>query len=357
MMYKRSQQIGTLAQVLKFSCKTTAKFPNVVRGVIGQAGVFDIRPDLLVRIEFRCIGRKFFRDNFRMLSQIRPHHPGTIMYSTAVPDNGKGAGKMALKLTQKSDHILSVNILIVCQQGEVQSPAFTNGTDGDGTNGRDTVPSIPAVVNGCLPSRSQGSSNGRSEHETRFIGENQVSASTSSVFLSAEILCLATEQFLSRRVRGRGVRVFDWSNPNVASECCGRVRGEVLCRNAGESPRLHEEPSIGCCPSHALGRLLTEVSPIAVVARRPVAAFGREAAWRTSPSDPRAPCPTSDTATDEMPPESGRLQSATRPLASVAPHADDGVPTLLRFLLVSYIWYRLISSRHLRKTGVNNNTC
>jgi len=247
-----------------------------------------------------------------------------------------------------------VNILIVCQQAKVQSAAFANRTDSDGTDGRDAISSIPAMVNGRLAARSQGSANSGREHEARFIGEDQVSPSASGVFLYGEILRVANEQFLSRRVRQRGVRASGWSNPTVASECCGGVRDEVLFRNTGEPSRLHEQQSKGCWPSHTLGRLLTEVFPIATVARRSAGVFGREVAWRPSPLDLPAPCRASDTGTDVIHLRYGRLESAIRPPASVAPPADGGVPVLLHFLLVSYMWYRLISSCHLRKTGFNS---
>jgi len=354
-LYKRTQQIRSFPQVMEFSRKTLTEFSSTLWSIIGQAGVFDVRPDLFIGVEFRRISGKFSRNNFRMFGQIRLNHLGAIMHLAAIPDNGDRAGKMTLKLTQKADHILSMNIFIVRQQAKVQSPTFANGTNSDGTDGRDAISSIPAIVNGCLATRGQGSANGRSEHETRFIRENQMRCPTSSVFLYAEIPLAATAQSLSRCVPEHVFRVSDWSNPIVASGCCVRVPDEVLSRNASESPRLLAWPSISCWASRAFERPVAEVFPTAEVAHRSVVSFDREVAWRTNLLALRVPYPASDTRTDAIHRVSGRLASATRPLVLVSPLADGGVPVLLRFLLVSYIQYRNIYLRHIRKTGINRN--
>jgi len=351
--YKRTQQIRAFPQVMEFSRKTLTQFSSIPWSIIGQASVFDIRPYLFIRVEFRRISGKFFRNNFRMFGQIRLNHLGAIMHPAAVPDNRDRAGKMTLKLTQKAHHILSMNIFIVRQQGKVQSPTFANGTNSDGTDGRDAISSIPAIVNGCLAPRGQGSANGGSEHETRFIRENQMRPSASSVFLYAEIPVAATGQSLSRCVPEHVVRVSDWSNLIVASGCCVRVPDEVLSRNAGESPRLLAWPSISCWASRVPERLATEVFPTAEVAHRSVVSSDQEVAWRINFLALRVPYPASDTRTDGICRVSGRSASATRPLALVSPLADGGVPVLLRFLSVSYIRYRNICLRHLRKTGIN----
>lgn len=127
MMYERSQQIGTLTQVAEFSRETAAKFPDVVGGVIGEAGVFEVRPDLFIRVEFRSISRKFLGDNFGMFGQIRLHQLGTIMHSAAIPDNRDRSGKMALKLTQEADHILGMHIFVIIEQSKVQPPCLRIG--------------------------------------------------------------------------------------------------------------------------------------------------------------------------------------------------------------------------------------
>lgn len=352
MLYKRAQQIRPFPQVMEFSRKMLTQFLSIPWSIIGQAGVFDIRPDLFIRVEFRRISGKFFRNNFRMFGQICLNHLGAIMHPPAVPDNRDRAVKMTLKLTQKAHHILSMNIFIVHQQRKVQSPAFANGTDSDGTDGRYAISSIPAIVNGCLAPRGQGSANGRSEHETRFIRENQMRPSASGVFLYAEILRVATAQSLSRCVLEHVARVSDWSNLNVASGCCVRVPDEVLSRNVGESPRLLAWPSISCWASRALEHPVAEVFLTAEVAHRSVVYSDQQVAWRTNLLALRMPYPASDTRTDAIHRVSGRSASVSRPLALVSPLADGGVPVLLRFLSVSYIRYRNICLRHLRKTGI-----
>jgi len=95
---------------------------------------------------------------------------------------------MTLKLTQKAHHVLSMNIFVVRQQGKVQSPTFANGTNSDGTDGRDAISSTPAIVNGCLAPRGQGSANGRGEYETRFIRENQMRPPSSGFFYTRKLL-------------------------------------------------------------------------------------------------------------------------------------------------------------------------
>jgi len=107
----------------------------------------------------------------------------------------------------------------------------------------------------------------------------------------------------------------------------------------------------------ALEHLATEVFPTAEVAHRSAVSFDRKVAWRTNLLALCVPYPASDTRTDAIHRVSGRLASATRPLALVSPLADGGVPVLPRFLSVSYIWYWNIYLRHLRKTGINKARC
>ena len=353
MLYKRTQHVRAFPQVAQFSPKTLTQFLSIPWGKIRQAAIFDVRPDLFIGVEFRRVSRKPFGNNLQMFGQIRPNHLRAIMNLAAIPDNRNRAGKMTLKLTQKAHHIFGMNVFVVRQKDKVQSPTSANGADGDGTDGRDAISSIPAIVNGCLTTRGQGSANGRAEHETRFIWENQVRSPTSSVFLYAETPLAATAGSLSRCVPGHVFGVSDWSNPTVASEYCVRVPDEVLSRNAGGSPGLLAWPSISCWASHALEHLATEVFPTAEFAHRPAVSFDLEAAWQTSLAALRVPYPANDKGTDALHRVFGRSKSATRPPALVAPLADVGVPALLRFLLVSYIRYRNICLRHLRKTGVN----
>ena len=354
MLYKRTQHVRSSPQTAEFSPKTLTQFLSIPWGIIRQAGIFDVRPDLFIGVEFRRISRKPFGNNLRMFGQIRPNHLRAIMNPAVIPDNRNRAGKMTLKLTQKAHHIFGMNAFVVRQKDKVQSLTFANGAEGDGTDGRDSVASIPAIVNGCLTTRGQGSTNGRAEHETRFIWKNQVRSPTSSVFLYAETPVAATAGFLCRCVPGHVFGVSDWSNPTVSSGYCGRVPDEVLSRNAGGSPGLLARPSISCWASRVLEHLATEVFPTAEVAHRPAVSFDREAAWQTSLAALRVPYPANDKGTDALHRVFGRLVSATRPLVLVAPLADDGVPDLLRFLLVSYIRYRNICLRHLRKTGINS---
>jgi len=352
-LYEGTQQIRSFPQVMEFSRETLTQFSGIAWSIIGQAGVFNIRPDLFIRVEFRGISGKFFRNHVRMFGQIRLNHLGAIVHLAAIPDNRDRTRQMMLKLTQEAHHILSMDIRIVRQQGKVQSSTFANGTDRDGTDGRDTISSIPAIVNGRLAARGQGPANGGREHETRFIRENQMRPSASSVFLYAAIPLAATAQCLSRCVPEHAVRVSGWSNLIVSSGCGVRVPDEVLSRNAGESPRLLAWPSIGRWASRALEPPVAEVFLTAEVVHRSVVCFDPEVAWRTGLLALRVPYPASDTRTDAIHRVFGRLASATRPLALASPLADGGVPVLRRFLWVSYIWYRNICLRHLRKTGSN----
>jgi hypothetical protein len=83
---ERSEQIRSLAKTVEFTQEARSEFSRVCGCVIGEASVFRVSPDLLVRIEIWGVGRQLVRDDLGMLSQVGLHELGAIVDVAAVPD-------------------------------------------------------------------------------------------------------------------------------------------------------------------------------------------------------------------------------------------------------------------------------
>lgn len=205
---------------------------DVVRSEISQASMLGLSPYLLVRIELRCVTWKFLRDNFRMFGEMPPYHLGSVVHITAVPDDGKRSGKIALETAQEIDHVRTTDVLVLGEEPEIQASSLSFGTDCDCADRRDPVMPIPATVDGRLPTRRKGAPDRRREPKPRFIKENEARASTCSVFLCAGILRASSVRSRPRLAPWPCARVSGKSSPNAPSRSCAHARGGTSHRNA-----------------------------------------------------------------------------------------------------------------------------
>src|SRR3977135_3032991 len=58
----------------------------VVGGQVSEPTILAPTPDLLIRVDFRSIGRQVLGHNLRMLRQVCLHHLGLPMDATAIPE-------------------------------------------------------------------------------------------------------------------------------------------------------------------------------------------------------------------------------------------------------------------------------
>ena len=155
---------------------------SVARGEVRESCVLRVAPDSFVRIEVRCVCRQLLGNGAWMPAKILPNDYRPVMNIDPVPDDRHRPAELPVEQPQELDNVLGVNVLVVRQEVEVQPEASPLRTYRDGADRRDSVSPIPAIVDRCLPSGRESSSNCRSEHKPRFVEEDERCAPPSGVF-------------------------------------------------------------------------------------------------------------------------------------------------------------------------------
>lgn len=86
------QHFLALSQAADLLMEAQAERGGVGRGEIGHASILGVVPDLLVGVEFRGVGRKLFRDDFRMFRKVCPHFARTVVNVAAIQIMVSGPG-------------------------------------------------------------------------------------------------------------------------------------------------------------------------------------------------------------------------------------------------------------------------
>src|SRR5579872_3575468 len=96
------------------------------------------------------------------------------MNSRTIPYYSKRT-QLLLELTQEVHGVLRLGIGVVGQQREVEIQTSPLRTDGDATDRRESVATIPTRQQRRFSLRSPGAPYGRRQHEAAFIEENKMS--------------------------------------------------------------------------------------------------------------------------------------------------------------------------------------
>ena len=130
------------------------KFANIFGNIIGQIRILAAVPNLLDRIEIRCIRRQPFHINtaessLQSFGTAAMNHP-------AIHNQDNPLWKMYKQLCHKCLKIISDNIVVT--NSKIQSQTLESRRNRNGRNSRQSVTTVPAVMNGSLslPSPSSG---------------------------------------------------------------------------------------------------------------------------------------------------------------------------------------------------------
>ena len=151
-----------------------AKVCGVHRGQVGESAILGPAPHAFVGIQFGSITRQRFRDDFRMLGQVRLDEPRFTVKVRAIPNHRERAGQLPFQVTQEGNDVLGVHVGVVGQQREIKVGPAPLRAQRDATNGRQAIASIPAFQQRRLALRRPCATYGRRQHEAAFIEKNDV---------------------------------------------------------------------------------------------------------------------------------------------------------------------------------------
>jgi len=201
---------------------------HVVGNKVGQLAVFAVVPDLLVRIQFRRIGRKPLHINPIAKSGLQTPHPAAMDHPP-VNHKNDSCREMLQQISHKRLKIVGTNIVVFNRKIQPQTAAFRRA--GYGRNHRQPIPAIPTAQNGRLPFGSPCPPDGRLEHKPAFVQKNDGFTRSAGFFLYAANPSDAIRQWPLHPVRGPAFQASGNSNPS-AGEDARRWMGRRLSRNA-----------------------------------------------------------------------------------------------------------------------------
>lgn len=242
MVEERTQQRLLRTAISQRLANSSAQMPDILRNKVGQIDMFGPVPHLFVGIKFRGIGGKPFDEH----PFLKPLHqlPGrTAMHHPAIPDQDNPFRKVLQQRRDKRDRFLGGNILV--KQLEVKSQTSADRRNGDRRDRREPIPTIPTVVDRCLPSRSPSPPYHRLKHKPAFIRKNDGFTAFSGVFLSAASRFLAMPRWLLRRVREPAVRASGNSIPSESAHARLQRHRNAL-RTVFLARQPHGTGSTGC---------------------------------------------------------------------------------------------------------------
>ena len=168
---------------------------------VGQF-LLGLRPDSLIGIEFRRVGRKVLDVQATMLP-LKLLDGVSLVGGGVVQQHDHRAVQVAQQFAQEAADLLLADVVEEKQIIETQSmPPRAEGNAGDDT---DLVsPSLAVTMNGCLPLRRPGPHHVGDEQKARFVGKDYVGAQPRSVFfMRGHSFCFQRAISSSSRSRAR----------------------------------------------------------------------------------------------------------------------------------------------------------
>jgi len=183
---------------------------NVIRYKIRQLAVFAVVPDLLNRIQLRCIGWQPFHVDTFSKPFSKPANAAAMNHPT-VDDKDDALGKMQKQFSNKVLKIVGTNIGVL--HSKIQSKPTFSRRHTDRRYGRQSIASVPAIMNRCMSLRSPCSPDGRLQHKAAFIGKYDGFSGPAGFFLCAANRSCARERWPVRHALWLSFRASGNSSP------------------------------------------------------------------------------------------------------------------------------------------------
>ncbi len=152
MSEERTQQCVLQTCVTDRVSHFSAERENIVGDVVGQVCVLRAVPDLLNGVEIRGVGRKPLNlDTFGKTSQ-KAKGSGTVNLPSIHDESDRAAQPPQDGLHERLEVVRND---VVIEDVEIQAQPAALGRNRNGRDGGEAIATVPTVVDGCLPERSQ----------------------------------------------------------------------------------------------------------------------------------------------------------------------------------------------------------
>ncbi len=321
-----------------FKCK------YVIRNIVGKVAVLTVVPDLLDRIKLRGISRKPLNINTSGKPLTKSSFCPAVN-QPAVKNQDNTFRKVCQKCRYKCLKVIHPDVVVMDR--EVQTQPMTFWRNADSRNGRESVSSIPAIVNRCLSFWRPGTPNSRLKHKTAFIGQYDGFSRLAGFFLYEANLPFARILWPVRCVLWLSFLVSDNSSPCEKEHTRPR-KVDTIGQNAFVLAWRFFAVSI----SRSCNRLLWALSREAFEALR-------AALWTACMAVMEAVCfsvlvvrlfcmhPSSELQNWAMPRPFERFHEFRGRLAKASPHGFCVARAVFVFLLVSCILLSVIKGSFL----------
>ena len=206
-------------------------FQNVIRDEVGQVTVLCLIPYVFNRVEFWRVCRKPL-DGKPVSPIVLQSTDCRTMDRPAITDEQQRTPNMAMYVTQESHDIWGT--CVVVQQRVIQPESFRPRGAGEGRQCRDSVVSVPSVLQWRLANRSPHAAPQWLKQIATFVEKNQASFTFETLFLAAAIRRGATERSPVRFVLGHVAPASVDSSQDCAEACPRSPRG-IRSQTVGES--------------------------------------------------------------------------------------------------------------------------
>lgn len=223
---------------------------DVLRNDVRQRAAFGLIPNVLDRIEVRCIGREPF-DLEPRPAIFKESSCSRAMSGQAIPHQNDGTAQMPVDIADKLNEICGPRIVI--QKFVVQSQSQRPWRACDGGERRNPVTSIPGTLNGRVACRCPHSPPRWLQQKPAFIDKNQTSLTFEALFLVAAKCRDASGQYPPSCVLGLAARASADSSPTDAAAAAHTpddtprrtIAGSCLAPTVRSNRRVHI-PSNAC---------------------------------------------------------------------------------------------------------------
>ena len=311
----------------------SGKLLNIVRNEVSRVGVFRSVPHLLIRVEVGGVRRQPFdvQPSGKTPSQTAC---GRTMHRPTVPHQDNAFEKMLQQCSNETFSLVGGDIPFEYVEIETQSAPMRR--ERDCRDGRQPIPSVPAIVNRRLPFGSPSATDGRLQHKAAFIRENNGFTASSTFFsYSASAVC-ANRQWPLRCARGHAFRAFGNSSPCGAAHAI-RPMHRTSHRSACVSTPQPAAGSIIPCSNPVAWHRLRAVAPTALTDFRSAGSERRDAVWLSKPPGRPAETPLPIDRPPRASRQNGGPPRTETILDSAAPWPEaDAAPHSCRIVKLPY---------------------
>ena len=165
MPYETCQQILSTPKLFELRLYRLSEVMDVSGSKVTEASKLRMVPDSLIGIQLWRIGGKTVRVNAWVSSEELSHQSRVVVDFDPVPDDVQRPLNLAAEISEEPDDVLGVNVSVLLEELEVKTKPVALGAYGDGAYGRDSVVSVPALLNRRLATGRERASSERREHE------------------------------------------------------------------------------------------------------------------------------------------------------------------------------------------------